>query len=134
MNKLCLNTRDELLIIDLGEIAYLQANGNYTQLAYIGGMTQLLTISISRMEEYASMAWGKDSPTPFIRLGRSLVINRKYLAGINVLKKKLVLSDWNSHSYSLTIPQQVAKELKAKVHQAYSASDNNVNNVNNVNQ
>ena len=35
MNKLCLNSRDELLMLDLDALAYLQANGNYTQVMYI---------------------------------------------------------------------------------------------------
>ena len=30
--KLTLNTRDELLIIDLEQVAYMQADGNYTQI------------------------------------------------------------------------------------------------------
>ena len=37
MKKVCINTRDELLIIDLDRVAFFQANGNYTRLTYISG-------------------------------------------------------------------------------------------------
>ena len=57
MYKLCLNTRDELLIINLEKIAYFQANGNYTHLKYMDGETHLITLGISKIEELIRMTW-----------------------------------------------------------------------------
>ena len=34
MAKLCLNSRDELLFLDLDKIAFFKANGNYTNITY----------------------------------------------------------------------------------------------------
>ena len=79
MYKLCLNSRDELLIIDLEKIAYFQANGNYTHLNYIAGETHLLTVGLSKVEEFIRGTWPKDRPSPFVRLGRSLIVNQTYI-------------------------------------------------------
>ena len=35
----------------------------------------------------------KDRRSPFVRLGRSLLVNQTYLTHINVLKQRLTLSD-----------------------------------------
>lgn len=115
MYKLCLNSRDELLIIDLQKIAFFQANGNYTHFNYISGDTHLVTLGLSKVEEYIRLSWPKDVPSPFIRLGRSLIINQSFLTEISVLKQKVTLSDNNGHSYSLNVPKPLIKEYKEKI-------------------
>ena len=119
MYKLCLNARDELLIIDLEKIAFFQANGNYTHLNYILGETHLLTIGLSKVEDLIRITWPKDKPSPFVRLGRSLIINQNYLSEISVLKQKITLSDRGKHSYSLSVPKPLLKEYKEKINEMY---------------
>lgn len=119
MYKLCLNTRDELLIIDLSKIAYFQANGNYTVLQYIGGIKQLVTIGISKVEEAIRITWPKENPSPFVRLGRSLIINQSFLTGISLAKQKITLSDFGTNTCSVIVPKPVLKEYKTRIHYFY---------------
>ena len=119
MYKLCLNSRDELLIIDLQKIAFFQANGNYTHLNYISGDSHLVTLGLSKVEEYIRMSWPKDVPSPFVRLGRSLIINQSFLSEISILKQKVTLSDNNGKLYSLNVPKPLIKEYKEKINQLY---------------
>ena len=119
MYKLCLNSRDDLLIINLEKIAFFQANGNYTHLNCIEGETHLLTIGLSKVEDIIRKSWPKGKPSPFIRLGRSLIINQVFLSEISVLKQKVVLSDCGSHSYSLSVPKPLLKEYKEKINELY---------------
>ncbi len=119
MYKLCLNSRDELLIIDLQKIAFFKANGNYTQFSYISGATHLVTLGLSKVEEYIRKSWPADVPSPFVRLGRSLIINQSFLAEISILKQKVTLSDNNGKSYSLAVPKPLLKEYKEKINQLY---------------
>lgn len=119
MYKLCINSRDELLIIDLEKVAFFQANGNYTYLNYIMGKPQLMTIGLSKIEEYIRMTWSKEKPSPFVRLGRSLIINQSFLSEISVLKQKIILSDRGEHSYSLSVPKPLLKEYKEKIKEFY---------------
>lgn len=117
--KLCLNSRDELLIIELDKTAYFQANGNYTQLKYIGGGGHLLSIGLTKVEEYIRAAWPKDIPSPFIRLGRSLIINQTYLIEISITKQKVFLSDHSEAVYPLAVPKPLLKEYKEKINELY---------------
>jgi len=124
MYKLCLNSRDELLIINLEKIAFFQANGNYTHLNYIGGETHLLTIGLSKVEEYIRKTWPKVNPSPFVRLGRSLIINQTFLSEISILKQRLTLSDCEAHSYSLNVPKPLLKSYKENINDMYMKRNN----------
>lgn len=119
MYKLCLNSRDELLIIDLEKIAFFQANGNYTQLKYIQGESHLLTIGLSKVEEYIRRTWPKEKPSPFVRLGRSLIINQGYLTEISVTRQKVILSDYMGNAHSLSVSKPLLKAYKEKINTLY---------------
>lgn len=119
MYKLCLNSRDELLIIDLQKIAFFKANGNYTHFQYISGGVHLVTLGLSKVEEYIRASWPKDVPSPFVRLGRSLIINQTFLSGISVLKQKVTLSDNDGHTYSLNVPKPLIKTYKEQITNLY---------------
>ena len=119
MYKLCLNSRDELLIIDMQKIAFFQANGNYTHIRYMSSDSHLVTLGLSRVEEYIRMSWPKDVPSPFVRLGRSLIINQSFLSGISIPKQKVTLSDNNGHSYTLNVPKPLIKAYKEKIMNQY---------------
>lgn len=108
-----------MLIIDLEKVAFFQANGNYTQMNYILGESRLLTLGLSKVEELIRLTWPADRPSPFIRLGRSLIINQTYLTEINVLRQKLSLSDRGTHSYSVSVPKPLLKEYKEKISEFY---------------
>lgn len=123
MYKLCLNSRDELLIIDLQKIAFFHANGNYTHLNYISGDSHLVTLGLSKVEEYLRMSWPKDVPSPFVRLGRSLIINQSYLSEISILKQKVILSDNCGHSYSLNVSKPLIKEYKERMNKLHQRKE-----------
>lgn len=122
MSKLCLNTRDDMLIIDLEQIAFAHANGNYTEITYISGQKQLITIGLSKVEDFIRSSLAKGSAT-FVRMGRSLIINQQYVYAINILKQRLVLSDYCNHSFAIQVPKQLLKEYKKAVATRYAAKE-----------
>ena len=120
MPRLCINSRDELIIIDLEKVAYLRAQGNYTELMYIEGQSMLLTLGLSRLETMIRDSMPKDRPGIFARMGRSLIINQRFLTRISVLNQKLVLSDRGKNSYTLQVPKDLLKGYKKAVAQAFA--------------
>lgn len=48
----------------------------------------------------------------FIRIGKSLIINRSYIYYINVPKQKLVLSDVETVNHTVTASREALKQLK----------------------
>ena len=117
MKKLCINNRDVLLIINLDDIAYVIADGNYVKLTYITGVKRLLSIGISDFYGLIVNIYNESSICPFIKLGRSVVINQLYLSEINILKHSLMLSD-NKIVFTIQMPKQLLKSYREMIRQA----------------
>lgn len=120
MLKLCINSRDELFVLDLDKVAYIQASGNYSRIVYIGGMQMMITLGLSKLEGMIKMIVPKDRWSPFVRLGRSLLVNQTYLTHINVLKQRLTLSDNQEHSYVLDVPKALLKAYKDLIRKSFA--------------
>lgn len=120
MLKLCINSRDELFVLDLDKVAYIQASGNYSRIVYIGGMQMMITLGLSKLEGMIKMIVTKDRRSPFVRLGRSLLVNQTYLTHINVLKQRLTLSDNQEHSYVLDVPKALLKAYKDLIRKSFA--------------
>lgn len=120
MLKLCINSRDELFVLDLDKVAYIQASGNYSRIVYIGGMQMMITLGLSKLEGMIKMIVPKDCRSPFVRLGRSLLVNQTYLTHINVLKQRLTLSDNQEHSYVLDVPKALLKAYKDLIRKSFA--------------
>lgn len=60
----------------------------------------------------------------FVRLGRSVIVNNRYLSQINILKQKLTLSDRGTHAYQLTVPKNLLKSYKELIRSSYSGNSN----------
>ena len=120
MLKLCINSRDELFVLDLDKVAYIQASGNYSRIVYIGGMQMMITLGLSKLEGMRKMIVPKDRRSPFVRLGRSLLVNQTYLTHINVLKQRLTLSDNQEHSYVLDVPKALLKAYKDLIRKSFA--------------
>lgn len=117
---MCINSRDELFVLDLDKVAYIQASGNYSRIVYIGGMQMMITLGLSKLEGMIKMIVPKDRRSPFVRLGRSLLVNQTYLTHINVLKQRLTLSDNQGHSYVLDVPKALLKAYKDLIRKSFA--------------
>lgn len=111
MAKINFNSRDELLSLNLDLLAAIQACGKYTRAVYINKREFTLTINLSKMEEALKGYPGYH----FIRLGRSIIINHKFLQRIEVNKQQLVLSDGDKNDLRIRIPKQILREYKEAV-------------------
>jgi len=112
MQKICINNRDEMVMLFVDNIAYIMADGNYTKVCYIGGMTIVLSFGISKVEAMISEVFSHGKVSPFIRLGRSVIVNQLFLYDINILKQHLVLSDSIKNIITLKLPKPLLKKYK----------------------
>lgn len=112
MNKLLINSRDELLILTLDKVAFMRADGNYTEVYYIEGQKMVVSLGLSKLEQMVKQVSEVSKTARFVRLGRSLIINQSYLVTVSVTKQKIVLSDLGKNLFSLSIPKALAKQYK----------------------
>lgn len=128
MPKICYNTRDELVVVDLDQTAYIQAVGNYSLVVFITGQKMTVTAGISKIELMIARAYGKGVKSDFVRLGRSVIINQRYLLKIDVLKQALILGDTRHPNLPLRIPKSLVRGYKDVVEQQFARAHHRVEN------
>jgi DNA-binding LytR/AlgR family response regulator len=105
------NSRDELLRVDLSSVVYFEADANYTRFVSVNGQTDMVCMSLGRMEELLALRF-KDAPGSFARIGKRYIINLKYVYRVNTLKQELTLSDQMTFTQTLSISKIALKGLK----------------------
>ena len=91
MLKICLESRDEIRIINLQQVIYLQVNHNYTDFRYANGRTKSELINLSALEEQiADTASRLGVANPFVRVGRNLLVNTSHIEVINLKRQGIV--------------------------------------------
>lgn len=108
---LFLSSRDDLLRIDMNEIAYFEADGNYTNIVLTNKLKCTVGMSLGKMENLLSERL-KGKVMYFARIGKRYIINLNFVFQINVLKHRLILSDFKLCSYSLDVSKDALKKLK----------------------
>ena len=71
----------------------------------------MLSFQLGQIEKMIASQLGVEGNI-FIRIGKSLIINRSYIYYINVPKQKLVLSDVETVNHTVTASREVLKQLK----------------------
>ncbi len=107
-----INLRDELIVLETDEIAYVKANSNYSDIFFIKGAKKTLAMTIAKIEDLIQASTPNGCKTSFARIGRSLLINQKYLVHIDMLRRTLQLDDYNGHTYCLSVSKTPLKEYK----------------------
>lgn len=109
--QLIIFTSIDLVRISPERIVYISSDGNYSTLVQTDNEVRMLSFQLGQIEKMISTQLESDSAT-FIRIGKSLIINRSYIYYINIPKQKLILSDVEYFSHSVTASKEALKQLK----------------------
>lgn len=106
------NTRDEMIKVKLGRVAYFEADSNYCHVVFINGLRATLLTSLVNIEELLNGRFQGDNPM-FIRIGKKYIVNRQYIFQINIPRQRLILSDYLSpNPLEISISKEALKNLK----------------------
>ena len=111
MRQLIFPTSIDLVRIAPERIVYISSDGNYSTLVQADGEVRMLSFQLGQIEKMIADQLGS-AGNRFIRIGKSLIINRSYIYYINVPKQKLVLSDVASFSHTMSASKEALKSLK----------------------
>ena len=109
--QLIIPTSIDLVRIAPDRIVYIASDGNYSTLMQTDGEVRMLTFQLGQIEKMIADQLGVEGNN-FIRIGKSLIINRSYIYYINVPKQKLVLSDVATFSHTVAASKEALKLLK----------------------
>lgn len=101
---LIISTSIDLVRIAPDRIVYIASDGNYSTLVQTDNEVRLLSYQLGQIEKMISQQLGNEG-NDFIRIGKSLIINRSYIYYINIPKQKLTLSDYEhkNEAYNMSM-------------------------------
>lgn len=70
------------------EIAYVLADGNYSDLVLINGKRRKMTFQLHNFDDWFKLL----RKNPFVRVGRSLIVNKDYIHVINLTDQELLFT------------------------------------------
>ena len=108
---LFLNTKIELLRIDIHNIVYLEADGNYTNIVSINNLKGVVCVNLSQMQSMLSEKLQEEASI-FARVGKQYIINLSHIYSINTARQLVILSDGATFEYQLKIGKDALKELR----------------------
>lgn len=76
-----------LMRVAVDEVVYVKADGNYCDLVLINGRSRKLTFQLHHFEDNFKKLKNADM---FIRVGRSLIVNRQYVQVIDLIDQTIV--------------------------------------------
>ncbi len=108
---LIVTTSNDLVRIEPDCIIYIASDGNYSTLVQTDGEIRMLSYQLGQIEKMIATQLGAEG-NMFIRIGKSLIINRSYIYYINVPKQKLILSDIATFNHTVVASKEALKQLK----------------------
>lgn len=108
---LFLNSRDELLRVDIQNIVYFEADGNYTNIISVNKLKGVVCVNLSQMQKLLSERL-LEKASIFARVGKKYIVNLKHIYSINTIRQQIILSDGATFTYQLSIGKDALKEFK----------------------
>ena len=115
INTLIFSTTNELIRIYPERIVYISSDGNYSVMVLHDKTEHLFSFNLSHFQQILEEQM-KAEASVFIRIGKSLIINQRYIYKINIGKQTLVMADMKlAHSFTLSASKEALRKLKCFV-------------------
>lgn len=115
-HALILSNANELLRLLPPDIVYISAERNYSNITTADGDVRMVVQQLGQIETTIATQL-QDESTQFIRIGRSLIINRAYIYHINIPRKQLILKSPNGKQHIMTVSHDPLVQLKSVIEQ-----------------
>ena len=113
---LILSTSIDLLRVACETIIYISSDGNYSTIVQADGEARVVTLQLGQIEKLIA-AQLKHEADDFIRIGKSLIINKNHIHYIHISKQRLTLSDGVAAKHTLSASREALKQLKELLEQ-----------------
>lgn len=112
MEWLRISTSTELVRVLTDDIVFVHADGNYSEVMLYNGKMHTMTFQL----HYFNDIFLRLKNNFFVRVGRSLIVNKNYIYQINLTDQKMILTGGKlSDEYTVKASKDALKELKAKL-------------------
>ena len=98
--QLIISNTAELVRLHSEDILSIEADGNYSNLYIVGEEERMVLGQLGQLERMIGDQLGEEA-SAFIRVGRSLIINRNYIYYINPSRQVLIMRDPNGRKHEI---------------------------------
>lgn len=117
---LCINTRNGIELIDLAQVVYLRADGNYTMFVTADGKSRTHLSTLARFEEEInalSEKSGGGNRCAYFRVSRSYLVNTDWVSSVNLSTQSI--SFFADPVKPLVISKKLLKVLQNYIYDSY---------------
>ena len=108
---LYLNSRDNLLRLDINHLVFFEADGNYTNIVSANKVKHTVGMTLAKMQEMLTQSLGEKAHR-FVRIGKSHIVSMNYINQIDIPKKKKKKRDGQSFAFKVSVPKEALRKLK----------------------
>ena len=108
---LYLNSRDNLLRLDINHLVFFEADGNYTNIVSANKVKHTVGMTLAKMQEMLTQSLGEKAHR-FVRIGKSHIVSMNYINQIDIPKQTLILSDGHSYAFKVSVSKEALRKLK----------------------
>ncbi len=109
---LTISTANEIVRILPDSIVCITSDGNYSNLIQVDNVIRMVTCQLGQIESMIHDQRIETERSHFIRIGKSLIVNSRYIYYINVSRQKLILSDARTFTHDVSASREALKQLK----------------------
>lgn len=109
---LTITNANELLRIPAESLVYVSGDGNYSDIYTRDGAKRTVTVQLGGIEALITKQFLTEG-SQFVRIGKSLIVNMRFVHYIYPAKKQIILSDSHTFKFSLEASKEALRELKS---------------------
>lgn len=113
----------ELIRVPADAVVYISAYGNYSSIKMADDGEYVLTQQLGQLEKRISEMVDADD-NRFIRIGKSLIVNKQYITFLNPNRQKMILSDGKTFRHELSASKDALKALKEFIEEEENRKEN----------
>ncbi|MDO4197182.1 MAG: LytTR family DNA-binding domain-containing protein [Prevotellaceae bacterium] len=112
MEWLRISTSTELVRVQTDDIVFVHADGNYSEVLLYNGKKHTMTFQLHFFDE----TFQRLKNNFFVRVGRSLIVNKNYIYLINLTEQRMILTGGKlDGEYEVKASKEALKELKVQL-------------------
>ena len=109
---LILNNTVELYRLHASDIVSIEASGNYSILHVMGDENRTVLFQLGQLVQMLNEQLGNEASV-FVRIGRGLIVNRRYIYNIHLTRQTIVMRDALGHRYDeIQASREALKKVK----------------------
>ena len=107
-----ISTNTDLLRFPSDVLMYIEADGNYSILYTKDGKRRQVPFQLGQLEHMIEVQLGYDE-SPFMRAGKSLIVNMDFIYELDLTDLNLILSDWCGNLFKFKVSRKALGNIKS---------------------